>query len=152
MPFFTGSLLDHQKSSAGEIYDATLVETASTFEDGLKVGLFAKMDGGSLDNVDGSASPVIAGVVKRNPANPVEDGGAYDASLITAVDFAVSNYVTVQAVSGETPSYGDAIFCENSTSADYGKATTTSTSNADASAVFVKVVDSANDVWQIRLK
>ena len=152
MSFPTGSIIDHQKIGAGECYGDTLVQTADTFENGLVVGVFAKLDTGSLDNLDSSATPVIAGVVLRDIASPVEDGAVYNTDLYKQVDYAVHNYVSVQAVSGQTPDAGDAIYAENQTPADYGKATTTSGGNADADAVFVKLIDEANDVWQIRFK
>ena len=83
---------------------------------------------------------------------PVEDGEAYDTSLYTKVDYQREGLVSVQAVTGQTPSLFDAIYVENQTPADYGKATTTSAGNADANAEFIKVLDGTNDVWQIRLK
>lgn len=152
MAFPTGSINDHLRLGAGECYPDSLVQTAKDFEDQLVIGRFAKWESGELHNMDASATPVIAGVVNRDIANAVEDGGVYDASLYTSVDYTVHNHVTVQAVTGQTPSEGDAIYAENQTGADYGKATTTSAGNVDVNAIFVKSIDGANDIWQIRLK
>ncbi len=152
MSFPTGFKGDHQLVGSGENYAQGIVLSSDSFENGLVAGRFAKIDSGSIDNIDSSASPVIAGVVLRDVAMPVEDGEAYDSSLYTKVDYQREGLITVQAVSGQTPAAFAAIYVENQTPADYGKATTTSGGNADANAEFIKIVDSANDVWQIRLK
>lgn len=152
MSFPTGFKSDHQRIGSGENYGQGIVLSDNTFENGLIVGRFAKVDAGSIDNLDASATPVLAGVVLRDIVMPVEDGEAYDSSLYTKVDYQREGIVTVQAVTGQTPTLFQAIYAENQTPADYGKATTTSAGNADANAEFIKIVDGTNDVWQIRLK
>ena len=152
MAFGTGYVGDQEKIGAGENYAQGIVLASTTFENGLNVGRFAKIDSGSLDNLDASATPNIAGVVLRDVAMPVEDGSSYDNTLYKMVEYQREGLVTVQAVTGQTPTIFGAIYAENQTGADYGKATTTSAGNVDANAEFIKVVDSANDIWQIRLK
>jgi len=152
MAFATGNLNDHQKIGSGENYGQGIVLADSAFENGLVAGRFAKVDTASIDNIDSSATPVIAGVVLRDPVMPVEDGEAYDVALYTQVEYQRHGLVTVQAVSGQTPALFAAIYAENQTPADYGKATTTSSGNADANAEFIQLVDGTLDVWQIRLK
>jgi hypothetical protein len=152
MAFATGNLDDHQKIGSGENYGQGIVLADATFENGLIAGRFAKADAGSIDNLDSSATPVIAGVVLRDPTMAVEDGEAYDSSLYTQVEYQREGLITVQAVTGQTPALFEAIYAENQTPADYGKATLTASGNADANAEFIKLVDGALDVWQIRLK
>ena len=152
MSFPTGFKGDHQRIGSGENYGQGIVLSDNNFENGLIAGRFAKIDNGSIDNLDASATPVLAGVVIRDIAMPIEDGEAYSDDLYTKVDYQREGLITVQAVSGQTPAAFAAIHAENQTPADYGKATTTSGGNADANAEFIKLVDGANDVWQIRLK
>lgn len=152
MAFGTGSINDHQAIGAGESYGQGIVLSDDTFENGLIAGRFAKVDTASIDNLDSSATPVLAGVVHREVTMPVEDGQAYDSSLYKLVNYQREGLITVQAVSGQTPALFDAIYAENQTPADYGKATLTASGNADANAEFIKLVDGTNDVWQIRLK
>lgn len=152
MAFATGNLNDHQKIGSGENYGQGIVLADATFENGLIAGRFAKVDSASIDNLDSSSTPVIAGVVLRDIVMPVEDGAAYETDIQTQVEYQREGLVTVQAVSGQTPGLFDAIFAENQTPADYGKATLTSSGNAAANAEFIQLVDGALDVWQIRLK
>jgi len=152
MAFATGNLNDHQKIGSGENYGQGIVLSDDTFENGLIAGRFAKVDTASIDNIDSSVTPVIAGVVLRDVAMPVEDGEAYDSALYTQVGYQREGLVSVQAVTGQTPTLFQAIYVENQTPADYGKATVTSTGNADANAEFIAIIDGTNDVWQIRLK
>lgn len=124
--------------------------TADTFEDGLVVGRFAKLDSGSLDNMDGSASPVVAGVVLRQAANPVEDGETVDADLYKQVEYKRSGPVTVDVVSGNTPAAFGTVFVNNVAGADAGKATTTDDGTTEpTNAEWIEEV--ATDVWLIRL-
>jgi len=152
MAFPTGYESDHQRIGSGENYGQGIVLSDNNFEDGLIAGRFAKIDTGSIDNLDASATPVLAGVVLRDIVMPVEDGEAYTSELYTKVDYQREGLITVQAVTGQTPSAFAAIYAENQTPADYGKATTTAGGNVDANAEFIKVVDGTSDVWQIRLK
>ena len=152
MAFPTGYESDHQAIGAGEVYGQEIVLSDETFENGLIAGRFAKVDAGSIDNLDSSATPVLAGVVLRDIVMPIEDGAAYESDLCTKIDYARCGLISVQAVSGQTPSAFAAIYAENQTPADYGKATTTAGGNVDANAEFIKVLDGTNDVWQIRLK
>lgn len=152
MAFATGNLNDHQKIGSGENYGQGIVLADGTFENGLIAGRFAKSDTGSIDNIDASSTPVIAGVVLRDPTLAVEDGEAYDSALYTQVEYQRHGLITVQAVSGQVPVLFEAIFVENQTPADYGKATLTASGNADANAEFIQLVDGTLDVWQIRLK
>jgi hypothetical protein len=147
MAFSTGLLGDPNKVGGGERYDdAMLVLSATTFEDNLKVGRFAKLDTGSIDNFDGSATPVIAGVVLRNVANPVEDAGVIDADLYSQVEYIRQGLVTVEVKSGETPTQFGRVYISNAGDANDGLATATNT-DVDANAEFIEEVDT--NVWMI---
>ena len=147
MSFGTGSIDDPQKVGAGERYGSNqLILTILDFEDNLKVGRFAKLDTGSLDNVDGSASPVLAGVVLRNVANPVEDGGVIDADLYEQVEYIRQGLVTVRVKTGETPALFDRVYVSNAGDANDGMATATNTDEA-VNAEFVAEVQTG--VWLI---
>ena len=153
MSFGTGYLDDPQAVGAGEIIaSAPYIQlTATTFEDGLIVGRFAKMDSGSLDNVDSSATPVIAGVVTRNPVAAVENGDTINTpnDLYSRAEYVRQGIVTVEVDSADSPAMFGAVYVENQTPADYGKATTVSAGNVAVNAEFLYEVQT--DVWAIRL-
>lgn len=153
MSFATGYLADPQNVGAGEIKgDTNILFTASTFEDELKVGRFAKLDSGSLDNIDSSATPVIAGVVTRNPAAAVEDGDTIDSSLYSQVQYLRQGLITVDVVAADTPAMFDTVFVKNTADADAGKATTVddaTTEPVTGNAEFLYEVQA--NVWVIRL-
>jgi len=148
MSFDTGYLAEMQKTSAGEKYPDTLVETHK-ITDGLIMGLFCDINSGQLENIVGGSTK-FAGVVLRDQAGVADENPGTYQSPYTYADIAVQNYVTVQATSGLTPAYGDAIYVDL-TGGNEGKATTVVGSNLVTPAKFVKVIDDANDVWQIRL-
>lgn len=149
MSFDTPYLDDPRKVGAGERYgSADVVLTALTFEDSLKVGRFAKLDTGSIDNLDGSASPVLAGVVLRNVANPVEDGAVVDADLYSQVEYVRQGLVTVDVKSGETPALFGRVYVSNAGDANDGLATATNT-DEPVNAEFIAEVQSG--VWLIYL-
>jgi hypothetical protein len=127
------------------------VLTARTFQDGLLVGRFAKLDSGSLDNMDSSSTPVIAGVVLRKASEPVEDNGVIDGSLYLQVEYQRVGLVTVDVVDGDEPAQFGQVFVSNTDDADRGKATTTDDADTeDGNAAFIEEV--ADNVWLIRLK
>ena len=147
MAFSTGYIGDPQKVGAGERYGSNqVILTALDFEDNLKVGRFAKMDTGSLDNFDGSATPVPAGVVLRNVANPVEDDATVDTDLYEQVEYIRQGLVTVDVKTGETPALFDRVYISNDGDANDGLATATNTDVA-VNAEFIAEVQSG--VWLI---
>lgn len=147
MSFATGQLDDQQQIGAGERHGLTqVILTALTFEDNLKVGRFAKLDTGSLDNFDGSATPVPAGVVLRNVAAPVEDGAVIDADLYSQVEYVRQGLVTVNVKAGETPGLFGRVYISNAGDANDGLATATNTDEA-VNAEFISEVQ--DDVWLI---
>jgi len=147
MSFLTGYLDDPQKAGAGERFgNLHLIYTARTFENGLLAGRFAKLAAGSLDNMDGSASPVIAGVVARKVTSPVEDGAAIDNTLFKQVEFIRQGLCTVDVKAGETPAMFGRVYVSNAGDANDGLATATPTDEA-VNAEFIEEVQAG--VWLI---
>lgn len=149
MPFATGYLSDPQKVQGGEQLGEGGVNLAfSTFENGLRVGRFAKVDAGSLDNMDGSVTPVIAGVVNRNDANAVEDGGTIDSDLYSQVSVRREGLATVDVVAGTSaPAFGARVQASNGGDANDGLAI--DTGGVDTTAEFIEEI--TTDVWLVRL-
>ena len=146
MAFATGAITDFQKVAGGERFGtANVVLSATTFENGLKTGRFAKLDAGSLDNLDGSLTPTIAGVVLRNVAGALESGATIDSSLYNQVEYLRAGLVTVDVKAGEIPAKFGAVYASNTT----GEATATTTDIATG-AEFIEEVKSG--VWLVRLK
>jgi hypothetical protein len=67
MAFTAGVLDEVTQIDQGEVITTSPynIDSYDNFEDGLIIGRFAKLDSGSVDNLDGSATPVFAGVPKR---------------------------------------------------------------------------------------
>lgn len=148
MAFSSGIMNDPQRVAGGERFDQTiLILTATTFEDGLRVGRFAKLDGGSIDNMDGSASPVIAGVVLRNVANAIEDDDTIDRELYEQAEYSRRGLVTVDVKDGEAvPDMFGAVYASNAGDADDGLATSTDT-DIETNAEFIREVQTG--VWLV---
>ena len=152
--FNDGVELDAPGLDAGEVIEGHVSNTDGflTFESGLHVGRFAKYDTGSLDNLDGSATPVIAAVVKRNLTGDLSKT-VYDTEDDIA-EGANFGYVTVDVVAGTTPAKYGTVYAENAgvnAGADYGKATTLVTGNVEVlQADFWKEIKT--NVWVVRLR
>lgn len=126
------------------------IESETVFEDGIIVGRFAKLDAGSLDKLDGSATPVVGGVVVRDPTRAVESSPVLDASLVQQVDYERFGYISVDVVTGQVPVKFGQVYAVNAAGADEGKATAT----AGGSALVVKaefIREIKTDVWLIRV-
>ena len=140
MAFSSGFQLDPANVGGGERYGSNLVILGTdTFEDGLRVGRFAKLDTGSIDNMDSSATPVIAGVVLRDVANAIESGGTVDSDLYSEVNFMRQGLVTVDVKTGETPAAYGRVYASNAGDANDGLATATNT-DVDTNAEFIEEV------------
>lgn len=151
MAFGTGYLDEIGKVGSGEILGtAGVVYSYTTFEENLKGGLFAKIVSGGVESIDGSVTPNIAGVVKREVASALENAGTYTAENNVYADVIETGLVTVEVVSGLTITKNDAVYVSNGGDANDGKATNVSTDNEAVDGVFFEEI-SAN-VWAIRLK
>jgi hypothetical protein len=156
MAFGTGLLNDPQKVQGGERFGTTnIILSETAFEDGLKVGRFAKFDTLSMDNMDGSATPVIGGLILRNVASPVEDADAIDSALFSQISYGRSGLYSVDVRTGETPVKFGAVFASNAGDANDGKASTTvgATPDIATGAEFLEeIAGGTNPVWLIRMK
>ncbi len=150
MAFPTGYQADPTQIGGGERQGGGTNLALTTFEDGLLIGRFAKLDAGSIDNMDGSATPVIAGVPLRNVAAPVEDGAAVDASLYEKIELRRSGLVTVFVKTGETaPALFGTVYASNAGDANDGLATSTGTDVEVPNCEFIE--EKAAGVWLVRL-
>ena len=150
MPFETQTFTDPALVDAGiALSHDGFLQTWTTFENGLLSGRFAKLDAGSIDNIDASASPVIAGVVLRDLSSPVDkDAFTTDSGDVTQVSVLEQGVVAVAVKAGDTPVYRGAINVHNAADADAGKATTGAGVAVDG--YFVREIKTG--VWLIRLK
>lgn len=152
MAFSNTVLTEYSELGSGEVLQAkpSNVEAFETFEDGLVQGRFCKYDTGSVDNLDNSATPVIAGVTVRDITQATETN-TYDSTRTPAGDdvamVCTFGFCTVDVVTGDTPvKYGIAYAVNAAASgANFGKATTTSLNNEDSGWVFWE--QKATDVW-----
>jgi hypothetical protein len=102
------------------------------WEEGLVPGRFVKYDAGSIDLLDTSATPAIAGVVRRKISSALENltytklGIAPD-QVAEIVNF---GFVSVEVLAGDTPARFQQVYAVNTAGANLGKATETATNNA----------------------
>jgi len=149
MTFPTKLLNDPQVIGAGERHGTTLaVLTSVLFENLLNIGRFAQLVAGSINNMAGNPAPVIAGVVLRNVASPVESGGVVDNTIFSQVEYMRAGLVTVDVKPGETPAQFGPVYASNAVGSE-GMATATSTDVA-TNAEYIEEIKP--NVWLIRLK
>jgi len=76
MAFTEGTLTEVIQVEEGEVISTSPhnIDSYDKFEDGLVIGRFAKLDAGSVDNLDGSATPLIVGVPKRKTNKDLASG------------------------------------------------------------------------------
>lgn len=131
MSFANTVLQDNPDLPAGEVIKASPhnVSAFEVFEDGLIEGRFCKFDTGSIDNLDSSATPTIAGIVRRKvtgEVNAVGTPGVYSTSgqeidqVAEVINF---GFATVTVTDTADPSKYDAVNVVNADTADAGKAT-----------------------------
>ena len=154
MAFNDAVLKENVGLSSGELLQNTngLTLAFDTFEDGLVQGRFAKYDTGSIDNLDGSATPKIAGITRRLIAGEIGVSTYRTTGDLpnSAAEVITTGLATVDVVAGDTPSKYGVVYAENQTAGEYGKATTVSTGNVDSGWVFWKEV--ATNVWLVAKK
>lgn len=101
------------------------------WEEGLVPGRFCKYEAGSIDLLDASATPVIAGVVRRKISSAIENAtytklGIAPDQVAEVVNF---GFVSVEIPTGVTPARFGQVYAVNAAGADIGKATTVSAGN-----------------------
>ena len=127
MTFNNTVLQDNPDLGAGEVIKASPhnVSAFELFEDGLIEGRFCKYDTGSIDNLDGSDTPVIAGIVKRKITGEIGTGiystsGQEIDQVAEVINF---GFATVTVTDTAGPSKYDDVNVINDGTADDGKAT-----------------------------
>lgn len=157
---FTGDAieLDAEGLEQGEVITGHVnnCDAFRTFEDGLIIGRFAKYDAGSLDNMDASATPTIAGVVARNFTGSLKrdtyNNVGDEVNTDDVAELCNFGYVTVEVKDGITPVKYEPVYAENTTVGDYGEATNIldTTNILVPGATFHRATNRAN-VWIIKL-
>lgn len=152
MSFSSQITVDQARTGAGELGDApAVVLTANTFENKLPVGVFAKLEAGSLDRLDSSADPVIAGVVLRSLGMPLDtEHSTYDSSLISSVEYVRQGLVQVHVVAGQTPTQFGTVTVLNVAGPNAGEGYALADGTGVAvDAEFIREV--STNVWLIRI-
>lgn len=123
---------------AGEVIASSphCIVAFDTFEDQLVPGRFVKRDTGRIDNIDGSATPVIVGVSRRKIASALDQanyrtaasGAIAPDSVAEVINF---GFATVEVPTGVTPAQYGQVYAVNASGSgvNFGKATTVSTNN-----------------------
>jgi len=156
MSFANTVLQDNPDLGAGEVITASPynVSAFELFEDGLVEGRFVKYDTGSIDNMDGSATPVVAGIARRKITGEIGTGiystsGQAIDQVAEVINF---GFATVAVTDAADPSRYDAVNFVNAATADAGKAT-----DADVATGIVSAGDvvfwepKAAGVWLVRI-
>jgi hypothetical protein len=159
MPFANTVTNTIPQVTEGEMWEGAGIALSTTsYENGLLIGRFAKWDTGRLDNLDGSATPVLAGVVARSVNDLVELPGQEASSLPfyasePNVTFVRQGMITAKLAAGSaTPVKFGAVFVVNqAANADNGNVTTVDDATTDATtAEFIEEIQSG--IWLIRIK
>lgn len=156
MSFNNTVLQDNLDLPAGEVIKASPhnVSAFELFENGLVEGRFAKLDSGSVDNLDGSATPTIVGIVKRKVTGEIGTGiystsGQEIDQVAEVINF---GFATVTVTDAATPAKYDAVNVINDGTADAGKATDAAVAAGIISAGDVVFWEQkAANVWLVRM-
>ena len=156
MAFKNTALQDNPDLGAGEFIAASPynVSAFELFEDGLVEGRFVKYAAGQIDNMDGSGTPVVAGIARRKITGEIGTG-VYSTSgqaidqVAEVINF---GFATVAVTDAATPAkYGSVQFV-NATGADAGKATDAAVASGIVSAGDVVFWEpKAAGVWLVRI-
>lgn len=150
--FATTVLGDAPGIDAGEVIASKPhnVEAYSVFEEGVTVGRFVKYDAGSIDKLDASATPKIAGVVRRK-TNRVLGDVDYNVAQDQVVEVVDFGHVTVTVTATANPTKFAPVYVSNTADAETGKATEVSAGGLlIAGAVFWEQIKTG--VWVVRLQ
>lgn len=156
MAFTNAVLQEVQDLPAGEVIKASPhnVSAFEVFEDGLIEGRFVKFDSGSIDLLDASSTPVVAGVAKRKVTGEI-GSGIYSTSGIEIDQVAeVINFgfATVTVTDAADPTKYDPVYAINAATAESGKATEDSgATGALAVSDCVFWEQKASGVWLVRI-
>lgn len=154
MSFNNTVLQDNLDLPAGEVIKSSPhnVSAFEIFEDQLVEGRFVKYDAGSIDLLDASATPTIAGIAKRKVTGEIGPG-VYSTSGLEIDQVAeVINFgfATVTVTDAANPSKYDPVYTVNAATADSGKATEDATGTLAVSDVVFWEQKAAN-TWLVRI-
>lgn len=160
MPFPTNVQQTILPVTEGELLDApSIVLSTASWEEGLIIGRFAQIKAGVLSNMDGTATPVVAGVVLRELNSlielPGEAGAAVTNLLIseTVQDYVRQGLVTVKLAAGAaTPTMFAPVYAVNeAANAENGNVTPTSAgTTVETNGEFIEQIQAG--IWSVRLK
>ena len=153
MAFNNTALQSNPDLPAGEVIKASPynVSAFELFEDGLIEGRFCKFDGGQIDNLDASDTPIIAGIVKRKITGEIGTGiystsGMEIDQVAEVINF---GFATVTVSGDAVPSKYAQVYTVNEESDDAGKATDSSGETIVNGAVFWE--EKKAGVWLVRV-
>lgn len=150
MVMATTGLTSPGEIGAGEVKGPGTNLASTVFEDGLLVGRFAKLDTGSIDNLDNSVTPILAGVVRRNITNAIESGGTIDSSIHKQVSYRRRGLIAVDVLAGQVPVQFTRVYANNDATANAGLAMAAAGgNNVTTTAEYIEEIDT--DVWLIEL-
>ena len=136
MAFNNTALQSNPDLPAGEVITASPynVSAFEIFEDGLIEGRFCKFDTGSIDNMDASGTPVIAGIVKRKITGEIGTGiystsGMEMDQVAEVINF---GFATVTVSGDADPSKYDAVNVVNDGTGEDGMATEEAVSTGES--------------------
>jgi len=153
MAFGNTVLAENKDLPAGEVIKASPhnVSAFEVFEDGLIEGRFVKYDTGSIDNLDSSATPTIAGIARRKPTGEIGTGiystsGQEIDQVAEVINF---GFATVTVTDAADPAKYDQVYVSNTDDADRGKASEVDTLLEVPGVVFWE--QKAANVWLVRI-
>lgn len=154
MAFNDTVLNEAEGTLAGEVITTAPnnVSAFETYEDGLIEGRFVKYDAGSIDKLDASATPTIAGIARRKVTGEIGDGvysltGQEFDSVAEVINF---GFATVTVTDAATPAKYLPVYAVNTADAETGKATQDATgTELVPDTVFWE--DKGNGVWLVRI-
>jgi hypothetical protein len=164
MAFTEGVELEVNQIEEGEVLSESPynIDSYEKFEDGLVIGRFAKLDAGSVDNLDNSATPLIVGVPKRK-VNKTIDSGVYVSTPVNGLadknaDIVNFGRVTVVlsdlAIAAATVTEGDPVYVVNSATPALAGKVTDNSGEADAIAVTGAVFkkEKQSGIWIVTIQ
>jgi len=156
MAFKSAVLPNNPDLPAGEVIKASPynVSVFELFEDGLIEGRFCQFASGSINNLNASAAPIVAGVVRRKITGEVGTGiysttGAEVDNVAEVINF---GFATVTVTDAAAPARLDPVYAINLDTAERGKATQDSAATgAEALEDVVFWEQKTAKVWLVRI-
>ena len=156
MAFNTAVLQNIADLPAGEVIASSPnnVSAFEKFEDGLIEGRFVKFDTESIDKLDASSTPVIAGIAKRKVTGEIGTGiySATGQTIDSVAEVINFGFATVTVTDAATPARYGAVNVINAATAETGKATDASIAAGIISAGDVVFWEQkSTNTWLVRI-